>query len=569
MAEHTCPLLLKAPAKMALLTTAGSASSSTMAGSLPPSSSVTRFRSGAADCATFLPVSMDPVKLILRGTGCPVIHAPSSSPPLTTLSTPGGITPRRSSATFRVVSGVNGEGLSTRVLPASSAGAIFQNARVSGKFHGVMAPTTPIGRRTTSTRASASSWMTCGGVSRLAKYWHQMAEANTSMLASPSGFPCSAVSTGASSPEEARSTSAMANSVARRADSSDFQSRCALDAASKAPSSCSRLHSGAWANTSPLAGLTTPNESTAGTESPPMVMTKSDMWFPRCSNTVPGRTYAPEYPACQGVEATRRSDGHRLRLGRRGGPTSVVTRLGDLGVDGHTGKDPVQPSGEPPVGLPEQEHQRRDHGHPDDEGVDQDAPGQPEPELLDHPLTAQDERAEYQDHDQCGGGDGLSGGGQALADRLPVVPRPQPLLLDAGDQKDLVVHRQAEQDGEEHHRQERLDRTRLAHLEHRCQPAPLEHRHQDAEGGADGEEVHGRGGERDHDASEDHGQQEEREQHHQADEERQLGGEYPGEVDEDGGVATHVDLRPARGHGGGDGRVSEVVDEVGGGSGLR
>ena len=119
--------------------------------------------------------------------------------------------------------------------------------------------------------------MTWGGVSMLAKYWHQMAAAKTSMLASPSGLPCSAVSTGARSAVEASSTSAMANRVWRRRASSAFQSLWALAAASKAASSCSRLHSGAWANTSPLAGLTTPNDSAAGTVSPPMVMTKSDM----------------------------------------------------------------------------------------------------------------------------------------------------------------------------------------------------------------------------------------------------------------------------------------------------
>ena len=49
-----------------------------------------------------------------------------------------------------VLRGVNGDGLSTIVLPASSAGAIFHDARTIGKFHGVMAATTPIGRRTTS-----------------------------------------------------------------------------------------------------------------------------------------------------------------------------------------------------------------------------------------------------------------------------------------------------------------------------------------------------------------------------------------------------------------------------------
>ena len=41
------------------------------------------------------------------------------------------------------------------------------------------------------------------GMSRLAKYWHQMAEAKTSMPASLSGLPCSAVSTGASSAVDA------------------------------------------------------------------------------------------------------------------------------------------------------------------------------------------------------------------------------------------------------------------------------------------------------------------------------------------------------------------------------
>ena len=91
------------------------------------------------------------MKLILRGTGCEVIHAPSSSPPLTMLTTPGGNTSRSSSPTFSVVSGVYGEGFSTSVLPASSAGAIFQKASVSGKFHGVMAATTPSGRRASST----------------------------------------------------------------------------------------------------------------------------------------------------------------------------------------------------------------------------------------------------------------------------------------------------------------------------------------------------------------------------------------------------------------------------------
>ena len=39
-------------------------------------------------------------------------------------------------------------GFSTTVLPAASAGASFHEAIVSGKFHGVISPTTPSGSRT-------------------------------------------------------------------------------------------------------------------------------------------------------------------------------------------------------------------------------------------------------------------------------------------------------------------------------------------------------------------------------------------------------------------------------------
>jgi hypothetical protein len=38
-------------------------------------------------------------------------------------------------------------GLKTRVLPHINAGAIFQAGIANGKFHGVMIPTTPSGRR--------------------------------------------------------------------------------------------------------------------------------------------------------------------------------------------------------------------------------------------------------------------------------------------------------------------------------------------------------------------------------------------------------------------------------------
>jgi hypothetical protein len=46
--------------------------------------------------------------------------------------------------------GVISLGFSTTVQPAVSAGASFAAIWCSGKFHGVMAPTTPIGSRSTS-----------------------------------------------------------------------------------------------------------------------------------------------------------------------------------------------------------------------------------------------------------------------------------------------------------------------------------------------------------------------------------------------------------------------------------
>ena len=50
------------------------------------------------------------------------------------------------SASVSAVSGVVSAGLSTTVLPQASAGAIFQAAISSGKFHGMICPATPSGR---------------------------------------------------------------------------------------------------------------------------------------------------------------------------------------------------------------------------------------------------------------------------------------------------------------------------------------------------------------------------------------------------------------------------------------
>ena len=85
--------------------------------------------------------------------------------PVTTLNTPSGRPASwQSSANLSAVSGVSDAGLSTTVLPAASAGAIFHDERRNGKFHGTIAPTTPTGWRSVSVKAvsrsrSVSPWI--------------------------------------------------------------------------------------------------------------------------------------------------------------------------------------------------------------------------------------------------------------------------------------------------------------------------------------------------------------------------------------------------------------------------
>ena len=68
--------------------------------------------------------------------------------PTRTFSQPGG-SPASCSSSARksAESGVCDAGLRTTAQPAASAGAILCATRLSGKLNGLIAPTTPIGRR--------------------------------------------------------------------------------------------------------------------------------------------------------------------------------------------------------------------------------------------------------------------------------------------------------------------------------------------------------------------------------------------------------------------------------------
>ena len=90
------------------------------------------------------PTSVEPVKASLSTPSCATRAAPVAPSPVTMLTTPGGSpTSRVISAKASALSGVNSAGLSTTVLPAASAGAIFQASISSGKFQGMIWPQTP------------------------------------------------------------------------------------------------------------------------------------------------------------------------------------------------------------------------------------------------------------------------------------------------------------------------------------------------------------------------------------------------------------------------------------------
>ncbi len=79
-----------------------------------------------------MPARTEPVMETICGVLCSTSIRPVSRLPLITLSTPGGRNSCAISAKSTDVAGVVSLGLRTTVLPAASAGAIFQIIIISG-----------------------------------------------------------------------------------------------------------------------------------------------------------------------------------------------------------------------------------------------------------------------------------------------------------------------------------------------------------------------------------------------------------------------------------------------------
>jgi ABC-type protease/lipase transport system fused ATPase/permease subunit len=88
----------------------------------------------------------------------PAISSPTTGPgPGRNATVPGGRSASAIASTRTALkTDVLGAGAHTTVFPAASAGAMTWAGIVYGQFHGVMAATTPSGRRSISTRAPGS-----------------------------------------------------------------------------------------------------------------------------------------------------------------------------------------------------------------------------------------------------------------------------------------------------------------------------------------------------------------------------------------------------------------------------
>ena len=123
------------------------ASSKTMFAALPPSSSVSFLSVPATARAIALPDRGRAGERDLVDVRVLDERRPVSPAPVMMLTTPGGRSACwQISAKISAVSGVVSAGLSTTVLPAASAGAIFHASISSGKFHGMTCAATPSGR---------------------------------------------------------------------------------------------------------------------------------------------------------------------------------------------------------------------------------------------------------------------------------------------------------------------------------------------------------------------------------------------------------------------------------------
>ena len=158
-ATQLCPVAPKIPAMDPFTALSMSASSNTMNGDLPPSSSETSAKFSRELVSTARAAPGPPVKEMRATKGCEVSTRPHGSPkPETMLTTPGGKPAASiSSPNSSIAAEACSDALSTTVLPAAKAGPSLTATKNSCEFHGTIAATTPKGSRLVNTKRSGLS----------------------------------------------------------------------------------------------------------------------------------------------------------------------------------------------------------------------------------------------------------------------------------------------------------------------------------------------------------------------------------------------------------------------------
>ncbi|KAG1438321.1 hypothetical protein G6F57_019903 [Rhizopus arrhizus] len=128
---QVCPALNHLPVASRVAALSSGKSRQTMAGDLPPSSSVTGTRCSAAAAITLRPTAVEPVNS-RWSSGSEDTAAATSAPPCTTATRSGGNTLASRSARKALVRGVCSEGFSSTWLPAAMAVAKGTSASVTG-----------------------------------------------------------------------------------------------------------------------------------------------------------------------------------------------------------------------------------------------------------------------------------------------------------------------------------------------------------------------------------------------------------------------------------------------------
>jgi len=138
------PLLVNFAQAMRRAAASTLAVSSMMVGDLPPSSRVTEARCFDAAAITILPIAGAPVKKMwLKGSASAAVEV--SMPPSITATSLSSNTSSMMLLMIADACGVCSEGLSMTQFPAATALITGPKVRFTGKFHGAMTNTTPLG----------------------------------------------------------------------------------------------------------------------------------------------------------------------------------------------------------------------------------------------------------------------------------------------------------------------------------------------------------------------------------------------------------------------------------------